>query len=75
MARPTKQCSTCGEAKETTCRSREGSSNRKTLAVDHCHNSLKVRGLLCNKCNVAIGLMNDDYKLVKIAYNYLYDRK
>lgn len=31
----------------------------KRLHVDHCHNSSKVRGLLCGKCNTAIGLLDD----------------
>ena len=31
----------------------------KRLAVDHCHESNKVRGLLCTKCNTAIGLFDN----------------
>lgn len=42
-----------------------------TLVVDHCHESLIVRGLLCRKCNAAIGFMNDDIKLVRRAVAYL----
>jgi len=41
------------------------------FAVDHCHNTHKVRGLLCRSCNVGIGNLNDDPVLLQIAINYL----
>ncbi len=41
------------------------------LSVDHCHDTLKVRGLLCGNCNRAIGLLKDDIKLLQNAINYL----
>lgn len=43
----------------------------KNLAVDHCHDSSKVRGLLCSKCNTAIGLLNHDVDLLELAQVYL----
>jgi hypothetical protein len=30
------------------------------LYIDHCHIEGSVRGLLCHRCNVAIGLLQDD---------------
>ncbi|MGR6923085.1 endonuclease VII domain-containing protein [[Actinomadura] parvosata] len=41
------------------------------LAVDHCHKTGAVRGLLCQKCNSAIGLLNDDPELLLRANSYL----
>lgn len=42
-----------------------------SLAVDHCHNSGRVRGLLCRKCNTAIGQLNDDPGLLRKAAEYI----
>ena len=39
--------------------------------VDHCHDSGKVRGLLCGNCNTAIGLLGDDPERADKAAAYL----
>ena len=41
------------------------------LCIDHCHTTNKVRGLLCDACNVAIGLLKDDKTLLTKAIKYL----
>lgn len=41
------------------------------LNIDHDHKTGAIRGLLCNPCNRAIGLFNDDILLLKKAINYL----
>lgn len=45
--------------------------NTKETHIDHCHNSNKVRGLLCNSCNLALGQFNDDIELMENAIEYL----
>lgn len=46
-------------------------SARKRLGVDHCHTTKKVRGLLCVKCNNAVGLLNDDPEVALRMSEYL----
>ena len=41
------------------------------LHVDHDHKTNEIRGLLCNKCNHAIGLLNEDQVIFLSAYDYL----
>ena len=49
-----------------------GPGSRKRFSVDHCHDSNEVRGLLCNSCNVALGLFKDDYERLLSAAEYLH---
>lgn len=48
--------------------------NRRKLAVDHCHTTGRVRGLLCTNCNKAIGHLKDDVRVLKKAIEYLQHR-
>lgn len=43
----------------------------RTLAVDHSHTSSTVRGLLCDKCNLGLGLFRDNPSLLLSAVSYL----
>jgi hypothetical protein len=42
----------------------------KMLAVDHCHNTNQIRGLLCASCNQGIGKFNHDSVLLREAALY-----
>ena len=58
-------CAICGE---------KHSNNKRTsgkLFVDHCHKTNIVRGLLCSRCNHALGQFDDDPIKLKCAILYL----
>lgn len=57
------KCAICGLNKDL------GTS--KGLLVDHCHETNKVRGLLCNNCNSGLGKFMDNIELLNNAINYL----
>lgn len=44
---------------------------RKVFAVDHCHTSGKVRGLLCHHCNRGLGLFRDNPTALRLAAEYV----
>lgn len=41
------------------------------LRVDHDHVTQKIRGLLCNRCNVGLGMMSDSPTTCRLAADYL----
>lgn len=43
----------------------------RNLAVDHHHKTGRVRGLLCIKCNQAIGMLHEDKEIILRALDYL----
>ena len=45
--------------------------NAKDTNIDHCHKTGKIRDLLCFKCNVGIGRLNDSIELLEKAIEYL----
>lgn len=59
-------CAICGKAEESTYRGKI-----RRLAVDHCHTTNTNRGLLCFKCNAAIGCMEDNIDIMASAISYL----
>ncbi|CAM6003930.1 unnamed protein product [Sphagnum balticum] len=66
LAAQDNKCAICGIHKDMLDR---------PLGVDHNHYTLKVRGLLCNPCNVSFGLLRENTKIMKamIAYADRYE--
>lgn len=56
------KCAVCGKTEQ---------ENNQRLAVDHCHNSKKVRKLLCTSCNVTLGLVKDNKDILASLISYL----
>lgn len=69
------RCAICKKGQKTTQITHlpgkgKGLAN-KSLFVDHDHKTGKVRGLLCSKCNTALGLLLDSSEIVQNAFWYL----
>lgn len=55
-------CALCGA---------EAGTQGEALHVDHCHDSQKVRGILCSRCNRGLGYFEDDPRRLLDAASYL----
>ena len=49
----------------------EPRGNAQSPHLDHEHNSGWIRGILCNNCNHAIGILGEDVKRMERAIEYL----
>jgi len=58
------KCAACGVVLEYGTKS-------ITPHVDHCHKTLSVRGILCNRCNSVIGLCEDSCDILSKLSEYL----
>lgn len=63
-----RQCGKCEICNRTIKKEGRG---KGCANADHCHLTGKLRGLLCNSCNVAIGLMKDNPSILRSAAKYL----
>lgn len=44
---------------------------KSKLFVDHCHTTGKIRGFVCNSCNLILGFAKDNSNTLKAAAEYL----
>lgn len=61
-------CAICGKHESQNTK-RNGKPLK--LSVDHCHFTGRVRGLLCNNCNRAIGMLEHSVSTLNAAIDYL----
>ena len=53
------------------CGRPHGESMAERLCVDHNHDTGKIRGLLCRRCNVGIGYLQEDHELIRRTADYV----
>ena len=46
-------------------------NSTEDLKIDHCHKTKKIRGLLCSRCNLGIGLFDDNPERLTQAAKYV----
>lgn len=64
-------CAICGSTTTFSRGYRTVEKGKSNFMVDHCHTTGKVRGLLCGKCNTALGLLRDNPDNCRRAAEYL----
>lgn len=63
-------CAICG-SKNSGSRVYKFTGKTKRFSVDHCHTTGKVRGLLCTRCNRALGLVDGNVDTLMKMISYL----
>lgn len=61
-------CAICGKPETARLRGKT-----KRLAIDHCHETGRIRGLLCSMCNRALGCFRNDIDILMKAASYVLD--
>ena len=56
------KCKICGEEEKAVIRG---------VPLDHCHETGKIRGLLCHRCNKGLGEFGESPEMLRKAAEYL----
>lgn len=64
-------CAICLSQKSWSKNYKYKKNGSSRFMVDHCHTTRKVRGLLCTRCNRALGLLGDNIENLTRAAEYL----
>jgi len=62
-------CKICGIHKSLNAKDKNGAPKR--LSIDHDHETMQIRGLLCSLCNTALGSFKDNIEFLENAIRYL----
>lgn len=65
MQRSGNRCEVCGSPPTET------SGPGMRLHIDHCHNTGRVRGVICANCNRALGQVKDSAERLRALAHYL----
>lgn len=64
LERQSEKCATC-------FRAFDWDDKQAKPHIDHCHKTGKIRGLLCNGCNSALGIINENIETLSNLIEYL----
>lgn len=64
---PGVQCEICGVSESVLA------GQKARLVIDHDHKSGRIRGVICNSCNLALGWAVDSPELLRAMADYLED--
>lgn len=75
LAKQNYVCAICKQPETSTYRRGPNPNKVRDLCVDHCHATGKVRGLLCDYCNVMIARARDNPEICRSGADYLEKNK